>query len=94
MTPSSPPQYGVATVLSIVILAILLPVIVWQQRYSARHAVATVTNSSPFAIPALTASSRCPAGLVDNANEILGLPIPAGTAHFSITATAGVYVPS
>lgn len=41
---SSPPQYGVATVLSIVILAILLPVIVWQQRYSARHAVATVTS--------------------------------------------------
>jgi iron(III) transport system permease protein len=41
---SSPPQYGIATVLSIVILAILLPVIVWQQRYSARHAVATVTS--------------------------------------------------
>lgn len=41
---SSPPQYGVATVLSILILAILLPVIVWQQRYSARHAVATVTS--------------------------------------------------
>jgi iron(III) transport system permease protein len=41
---SSPPQYGVATVLSILILAILLPIIVWQQRYGARHAVATVTS--------------------------------------------------
>jgi iron(III) transport system permease protein len=41
---SSPPQYGVATVLSILILAILLPVIIWQQRYGARHAVATVTS--------------------------------------------------
>jgi iron(III) transport system permease protein len=41
---SSPPQYGVATVLSIVILAILLPFIVWQQWYSARHSVATVTG--------------------------------------------------
>jgi len=41
---SSPPQYGVATVLSILILAILLPIIVWQQRYSARHAVATITS--------------------------------------------------
>jgi iron(III) transport system permease protein len=41
---SSPPQYGIATVLSILILAILLPVIIWQQRYSARHAVATVTG--------------------------------------------------
>jgi iron(III) transport system permease protein len=41
---SSPPQYGIATVLSILILAILLPIIIWQQRYSARHAVATVTG--------------------------------------------------
>jgi iron(III) transport system permease protein len=41
---SSPPQYGVATVLSIVILAILLPCIIWQQSYSARHSVATVTG--------------------------------------------------
>lgn len=41
---SSPPQFGVATVLSIVILAILLPIIVWQQWYSARHSVATVTG--------------------------------------------------
>ena len=41
---SSPPQYGVATVLSIVVLAILLPCIVWQQWYGARHSVATVTG--------------------------------------------------
>jgi iron(III) transport system permease protein len=41
---SSPPQYGIATVLSILILVVLLPIIVWQQRYSARHAVATVTS--------------------------------------------------
>ena len=41
---SSPPQYGVATVLSILILAILLPFIVWQQWYGARHSVATVTG--------------------------------------------------
>jgi iron(III) transport system permease protein len=41
---ASPPQYGVATVLGIVILAILLPCIVWQQRYTARHNVATVTG--------------------------------------------------
>jgi iron(III) transport system permease protein len=41
---SSPPQYGIATVLSILILAILLPVIIWQQRYSARHSVATLTG--------------------------------------------------
>jgi iron(III) transport system permease protein len=41
---SSPPQYGVATVLSIVVLAILLPCIIWQQRYAARHSVATVTG--------------------------------------------------
>jgi iron(III) transport system permease protein len=41
---SSPPQYGIATVLGIVILAILLPCIVWQQWYTARHSVATVTG--------------------------------------------------
>jgi iron(III) transport system permease protein len=41
---SSPPQFGVATVLSIVVLAILLPIIIWQQWYSARHGVATVTG--------------------------------------------------
>ncbi len=41
---SSPPQYGIATVLSIVVLAILLPCIVWQQWYAARHSVATVTG--------------------------------------------------
>jgi iron(III) transport system permease protein len=41
---ASPPQFGIATVLSILILAILLPIIIWQQRYSARHAVATVTG--------------------------------------------------
>jgi iron(III) transport system permease protein len=41
---SSPPQYGQATVLGIVILAILLPCIIWQQWYSARHNVATVTG--------------------------------------------------
>ncbi len=41
---SAPPQYGTATVLSLVILAILLPFIVWQQWYSAKHSVATVTG--------------------------------------------------
>ena len=41
---SSPPQYGIATVLSIVVLAILLPCILWQQWYAARHSVATVTG--------------------------------------------------
>jgi iron(III) transport system permease protein len=41
---SSPPQFGVATVLSIVVLALLLPIIIWQQWYSARHSVATVTG--------------------------------------------------
>jgi iron(III) transport system permease protein len=41
---SSPPQYGIATVLSILILGILLPLIVWQQWYGARHSVATVTG--------------------------------------------------
>ncbi|HEY1297434.1 MAG TPA: iron ABC transporter permease [Chloroflexota bacterium] len=41
---SSPPQFGVATVLSIVVLAMLLPIIIWQQWYSARHSVATVTG--------------------------------------------------
>ncbi|HEX8967338.1 MAG TPA: iron ABC transporter permease [Chloroflexota bacterium] len=39
---SSPPEFGVATVLGILILAILLPCIIWQQWYSARHSVATV----------------------------------------------------
>jgi iron(III) transport system permease protein len=41
---SSPPQFGVATVLSIVVLAMLLPIIIWQQWYGARHSVATVTG--------------------------------------------------
>lgn len=41
---SAPPQYGTATVLGMLILAILLPCIVWQQWYSARHSVATVTG--------------------------------------------------
>jgi iron(III) transport system permease protein len=41
---SAPPQYGIATVLSLVILAMLLPVIAWQQWYSARHSVATLTG--------------------------------------------------
>jgi iron(III) transport system permease protein len=41
---SSPPQYGTATVLGIVILALLLPCIAWQQWYSARHNVATVSG--------------------------------------------------
>jgi iron(III) transport system permease protein len=41
---ATPPQYGQATVLGMLILVILLPCIVWQQRYSARHAVATVTG--------------------------------------------------
>jgi iron(III) transport system permease protein len=41
---SAPPQYGTATVLGMLILAILLPCIVWQQRYTARHSVATVSG--------------------------------------------------
>jgi iron(III) transport system permease protein len=41
---SSPPQYGQATVLGMLILVILLPAIAWQQRYTARHSVATVTG--------------------------------------------------
>ncbi|MBV9327397.1 MAG: iron ABC transporter permease [Chloroflexi bacterium] len=41
---SSPPQFGVATVLSIVVLAMLLPIVIWQQWYSARHSVATVSG--------------------------------------------------
>jgi len=41
---SAPPQYGIATVLSILILALLLPIIVWQQWYGARHSVATLTS--------------------------------------------------
>ena len=39
---SSPPEFGQATVLGMVILALLLPCIAWQQWYSARHNVATV----------------------------------------------------
>jgi ABC-type Fe3+ transport system permease subunit len=34
---SAPPQYGQATVLSLVILGILLPFIVFQQWYGGRH---------------------------------------------------------
>jgi iron(III) transport system permease protein len=41
---STPPQYGLATALGMLILAIVLPCIVWQQRYNARHSVATVTG--------------------------------------------------
>lgn len=41
---SSPPNYGQATVLGILILLILLPAIAWQQWYSARHGAATVTG--------------------------------------------------
>ncbi|GAC1313290.1 MAG: iron ABC transporter permease [Chloroflexota bacterium] len=41
---SSPPNYGQATVLGIVILGILLPAIVWQQWYGARHGAPTVTG--------------------------------------------------
>jgi iron(III) transport system permease protein len=41
---AAPPQYGQATVLGMLILAILLPCIVWQQWYTARHSVATVTG--------------------------------------------------
>jgi iron(III) transport system permease protein len=41
---SSPPEFGQATVLGMLILALLLPCIVWQQWYGARHSVATVTG--------------------------------------------------
>jgi iron(III) transport system permease protein len=41
---SSPPQFGQATVLGMLVLLILLPCIFWQQRYSSRHSVATVTG--------------------------------------------------
>lgn len=41
---SSPPNYGQATVLGILILFILLPAIAWQQWYSSRHGAATVTG--------------------------------------------------
>jgi iron(III) transport system permease protein len=41
---SSPPAFGQATVLGMLILVILLPCIIWQQSYSARHNVATVTG--------------------------------------------------
>jgi iron(III) transport system permease protein len=41
---SWPPQYGQATVLGMLILVILLPAIAWQQWYTARHSVATVTG--------------------------------------------------
>ncbi|HEV7665720.1 MAG TPA: iron ABC transporter permease [Chloroflexota bacterium] len=41
---SAPPQYGQATVLGMLILVVLLPAIIWQQWYSARHSVATVTS--------------------------------------------------
>jgi iron(III) transport system permease protein len=41
---SSPPEYGQATVLGMLILVVLLPVIAWQQWYTARHSVATVTG--------------------------------------------------
>jgi iron(III) transport system permease protein len=41
---SAPPEYGQATVLGMVILALLLPCVAWQQWYSARHSVATVSG--------------------------------------------------
>jgi iron(III) transport system permease protein len=41
---TSPPEFGQATVLGMLVLVILLPCIIWQQSYSARHNVATVTG--------------------------------------------------
>lgn len=41
---AAPPAYGQATVLGMLILVVLLPAIAWQQWYTARHSVATVTG--------------------------------------------------
>jgi hypothetical protein len=62
--------------------------------FSGPLSAATATLSSgPFPVAAVEPGPLCPAGLAQNTNAILGLPLQSSAAGLTISTTAALYLP-